>query len=344
MYDRPIASTIKNPSRLFWLINSTAWLLVVLINTVFQTKYFQTNYDAIGYSFLIGGVGFLASLIIRYFVLKLKLIDQFDKKAFPKLFILAIGVAFLSVALFIVCILSFFPGQTLSTDAALKSLFNFSLILLIWTLTYAGYLFFEHQQFLARQQLNLSLQLKQAELNNIRKQLSPHFLFNAINNIRALIKVDPDKAREALIDVSDLLRYALNYQKRQTVSIAEEMEIVKGYVNLNMIHLGANVRFDLNVDPSVDRIDIPPMSIQLLVENAIKHGDLQDGAVIVVRSAVINGKQIMEVSNPGSLNVNNNEGIGLSNLKHRLKDLFEDRHAFKIFEQDGRVIAQIHLG
>ena len=334
-------SLIKKPGRLFWSINITGWLLVVFVNIVFQTRYFQENFDAISYSFLIASVGFTASIVLRYTILKLQLIDKKFVIALLYLFGITVLSAVVSVIIFTIAIVSFFPAQTFSFGMLLGNMFNFSLMLFIWTLTYAGYLFFENQQNLAKQKLSLSLQLKQAELNNLRKQLSPHFLFNSINNIRSLILIDPEKARDALLDISDLLRYALNYQKKQSVSVKEEMEIVQGYINLNRIHLGKNVLFDVVVDKELMELTIPPMSIQLLVENAIKHGDLSQSARITVKVKQAGEYSLIEVSNPGSLKASDPIGIGLENLKQRLEDLFENRYAFEIFENNRQVTAQI---
>ena len=283
------------------------------------------------------------SLLIRYLILKLNLIDKKFAVLIPILLMITAVISITCVLLFTIIILNLFPSNEFSTGNLIGNIFNLGLVFLIWTLIYASFLFFESQQKLAQQKLNLSLQLKEAELNNLRKQLSPHFLFNAINNIRSLILINPEKARDALLDVSDLLRYALNYQKKKSVTVAEEMEIVMGYINLNKIHLGKNVNFEIEIKDSLKTLDIPPMSIQLLVENAIKHGALIDGGLVSVIATEEAGYRLIQVSNPGQLKSSNADGIGLKNLKQRLNSMYLKKAEFIIYEKHNMVNAQIKI-
>lgn len=332
---------LQKPKSSFWWVNGVGWFAVTIINIIFQTEYLTENFDAIGYSFVITVPSFLVTLIIRYVILKFRIIEKPIGFIIPYLFVITIIATLICVITFSVLIVSIFPHQTTSVGEMFRSSFQFGMLILVWILFYGGYLFFENQQRLNQQQLKLLLKLKEAELNNLRKQLSPHFLFNSLNNIHSLIRIDPEKAREAILNISDLLRYVLNYQNKETVTIEEEMEIVAIYMQLNSIHLESNVKFQVAIDSSLSNIHIPPLSIQLMVENALKHGTIVNGAVVSVKAYLSDGKKIIEVVNPGKMSQKNNEGIGIPNLNHRLTAIFGENVTFEIFEKENTVISQI---
>lgn len=332
--------TLRKPSPSFWWINSVGWFALTIINIIFQTEYFTENFEAIGYSFLITIPSFGVTFLTRYVILRFRIIEKPIRYIIPYLLIITIVATCLCVFTFSGLIISVFPGQIISIGELFRNVFQFGLIVLIWILLYGSFLFFQNQQQLNEQQLKLSLQLKEAELNNLRKQLSPHFLFNSLNNIHALIRIDPEKAREAILNLSDLLRYVLNYQKKTTVTVDEEMEIVTIYMQLNSIHLGNNVTFETAIDPALRNLHIPPLSIQLLVENALKHGSIVD-ALITVKGYRQQGKSIIEVTNPGTIGQKDKEGIGIPNLQHRLTAVFGQNVTFEMFEKEKRVVSQI---
>lgn len=335
---------LKRPKKSFWWVNSIGWFCMTIVNIVFQTEFFTENFEAIGYSFLITVPSFCFTLLIRYIVLKFRIIEKPIAYLIPSLIGITIVATMLCVVTFSALIAIVYPQEMDSISDMIRSGFQFGLLILIWILFYSGFLFFENQQRLNEEQLKLSLKLKEAELNNLRKQLSPHFLFNSLNNIHSLIRIDPEKAREAILNISDLLRYVLNYQKNETVTIEEEMQIVNVYIQLNGIHLGKNVRFDVAIDSELNSLSIPPLSIQLLVENAIKHGKITNGSVISVKGFRSGEKWVIEVTNPGTINKKDGDGIGIVNLSHRLKTIFGQKADFKIFEKENSVVSQIIIG
>lgn len=335
---------IHRPKQGFWVMNTLGWLIMGIINVLFQTNYFSENPDAYAYTLIIISFGFLFCVLFRWIILKTDLVNRKALLILPVLLLMQLVFALINVSLFTFVIMWFVvPDSIWSWDQFLGNAFNVGLVFSIWSLIYVGYLFVEQRGRLQEHRFELMLQLKEAELNNLRKQLSPHFLFNAINNIRSLVLIDPEKARQSLLDVSDLLRYALNYQKKELVSIEEEMEIVTAYINLNMIHLQKNAHFKIRVDKELEGLMIPPMSIQLLIENAVKHGKLINDAEVSVSVVSGDGENRIEVVNPGKLDKGYEEGIGLSNLQQRLEAHFGSKVAFRLLETDGIINAQIRL-
>jgi two-component system, LytTR family, sensor kinase len=334
---------VQRPRSSFWFLNGVGWIIVTLINITFQTEYYSTNFDAIGYSFVITSVGFLFTFFIRYTILKFQINEKALRLIIPYLSLLTVISSIACVVVYSLFIELIYPHLSTSLGEIARSSFQFGLLILVWILLYGSILFFENQQKLKEQKLFLSLKLKEAELNNLHKQLSPHFLFNALNNIYALIRVEPEKAREAILNMSDLLRYVLNCQKMERVSVQEEMQIVEAYMDLNRIHLGQNVRFEVDISPSVLDLSLPPLSLQLLVENAIKHGDILNGSLVKIQGYEKKGNQIIQVFNPGQLKTDKIFGIGLSNLQHRLETMYGANAKFEISESKNVVRSQITI-
>ncbi|MBB3701170.1 histidine kinase [Flammeovirga yaeyamensis] len=335
-----------NARREFWITNTIGWVILYAINVTFQTQYFTCNFEAIFYSIVIAGTGFMISLFLRYFYSKIIIQNT------PILITILKGIAVLMIISFLktiidLCFFIVFEFEELNylegEFEVLPYMFSMLMVLSIWSLIYFNYKYFENQKKIETDKLKLSLELKQLELSNLKDQLSPHFLFNAINNIRSLILIDAESARESLVHVSELLRYILNYQNKTLVHLEEEIEIVKSYIQLNQLHFGDKVEFILKVNDRLLDIEIPPLSIQLLLENAIKHGDINKGSSIEVHVFDKNNEVFIYVKNQGSLRGSPGNGIGLRNLEQRLISELNNSADFKIFEKDHSVTAQITI-
>lgn len=189
---------------------------------------------------------------------------------------------------------------------------------------------------------NLRLQnsLKEAQLANLSNQLNPHFLFNAINNIRFTIYEDATKADTMLTGLSEMLRYSLERSRQDKVRLVEELEIITLYIDLIKVQMEERLAFVLDVAPSLHGYLIPPMTLQLLVENAIKHGidKLRHGGIVELKAEAKNQQLIFSVTNNCGDNkpllsteaASNNIGIGLVNIQERLRLLYGDRASLNI--------------
>ena len=191
------------------------------------------------------------------------------------------------------------------------------------------------------EKLALKAALQEAELMVLKNQINPHFLFNALNNIRSLILIEPEKARKMVTHISDLLRYSIQFNASEKVSLKEEVEIVKDYLQLESIQFDERLKYDIEISPETLKIPIPPMAIQLLVENAIKHGlsTQAAGGTILIRTKANDENLIIEVINSGQLQTNKKrEGIGLKNLMERLKILFGPFAEFSLSNTENNTV------
>ena len=202
---------------------------------------------------------------------------------------------------------------------------NVMVLLLMWSVCYFAYQFTQKSREKELETLQVQAQLKEAELRVLKNQVNPHFLFNALNNIRSLILSDPEQARDMLTHISDLLRYSIQFTAQSQVSLAQELDIVQDYLALESIHYGERLRYEIEIPPACMQVQIPPMAIQLLVENAIKHGisNLPKGGTIQIQAAQMEEELVITVTNSGQItSQSSGTGIGLQNLISRLNVLF----------------------
>lgn len=157
-----------------------------------------------------------------------------------------------------------------------------------------------------------------AQLETLKAQLNPHFLFNALNSIRALIAEDPARAQEAVTELSSLLRYTLHSPAGPLVPLAEEMEAVRHYLRLEQIRFEDRLQVRESIAVEALQAAVPPMLVQTLVENAIKHGLAREpgGGVLNMTGELHAGRLRLTVTNPGRLG--SGDGIGLRNARERL--------------------------
>lgn len=168
---------------------------------------------------------------------------------------------------------------------------------------------------------------KEEELENLKQQLNPHFLFNTLNSIYALIAISPDTAQTAVHKLSQMLRYVL-YEDRATVELSKEFDFVRNYVSLMRMRLSPGMELREHIDENgMGKLPIAPLIFITLIENAFKHGitGKKDDVISIDLTASENGTVICEVRNNVSDNGKENKkegGIGLQNLRRRLELLY----------------------
>ncbi|HVP00503.1 MAG TPA: histidine kinase [Bryobacteraceae bacterium] len=172
------------------------------------------------------------------------------------------------------------------------------------------------------------LQARDAELRALKAQINPHFLFNSLNSITALTTVDPAKAREMCILLSDFLRSTLGLGEREAVSWKEELALSRTYLDVEQVRFGSRLRVEIDVDEACADCMVPPLVLQPLVENAVKHGiaTMVDGGLIRVEGHLVDGLMEVSVANdfdPDSPAPRRN-GLGLRNVRSRLATRFGD--------------------
>jgi hypothetical protein len=195
-----------------------------------------------------------------------------------------------------------------------------------------AYFFYHLSDSLTRsefERLRLATTAKEAELRALKSQVNPHFIFNSLNSLRALIEEDPGRARGAVTRLAGLLRYALQSGQHETVPLEDELRIVNDYLALEQVRFEERLQVRLEVAPDTLTLPVPPLLLQTLVENAVKYGiaPRPEGGEIVIRTRREGDVLRLEVSNPGSLAPavpadDGSTGLGIRNAGERLRLLF----------------------
>lgn len=218
-----------------------------------------------------------------------------------------------------------------------------TVLILFWNALYFTYHFFSKSRKQELNNLTLEASRNEIELKNLRTQLNPHFLFNSLNSIRALIEIEPVKAKNSVTALSNLLRKSLMMGKHNLVSLEDEIEMVSNYLDLEKIRFEERLVVKWDLDEKIKDFLIPPFSIQMLVENAIKHGisTLIKGGEICIKTKKNEESIVITVENSGILKKEVDLGIGIENTQRRLALQYNGNAHFDIKQEESKVISSI---
>ncbi|WP_457418029.1 sensor histidine kinase [Roseateles sp. P5_E7] len=270
----------------------------------------------------------------------------------PPLFavVLQIVVFFVNRAGVALGLLEFPPGMPRSFLVLLVYTFNTSILLWLWMAVWVGLQMIERWRSGEIAKWKAETAARELELQVLRAQINPHFLFNALNNLRALINEDPTRAREMLSRLSNTLRHTLQHSAKERVPLADELAVVRDYIALEQLHHEERLRVDWQIDPATTGASVPPMLLQLLVENAIKHGIARTsgGGVVDIGLRRDGARLAVAVSNPGQWTPGgsgsaDSTGLGLAHLRERLARAGGDGAGCRIEAADGRVTVTVEL-
>lgn len=340
---------MKSANSRYWLCQFIGWGMVVASVLFFARAYNVSISKTVlfGRILIIFAGGILSTHILRLFIKWRGWIMQSVEKVVPKLAIATV-VTSLFFSLLVLIANELFhllvDSQEKQTFAArlLGQTVNNGLLILAWVLLYYFYHFIEKSRRQQMDTLQLESLIKELELKTIKAHINPHFIFNSLNSIRALIDENPSRARTAVTELSNILRSSMQADKAETVTFEKELNIVKDYLALENMRFEDRLRVEYEIDEDTLDQQVPPMMLQTLVENAIKHGISKHirGGVIKIISDFKNQYHELAVQNTGNLNgVLNGEagtddligrGFGLSSTQNRLGLLYGNKASFEI--------------
>jgi hypothetical protein len=188
---------------------------------------------------------------------------------------------------------------------------------------------------------------KEAELKALKAQINPHFLFNSLNSISALATVDGVRAREMCIKLSDFLRSTLSLGEKQSISLRDELGLAKAYLDVEQVRFGVRLKVELETDAECDDCIVPPLFLQPLVENAVKHGiaGLVEGGTIRLEARCRNGRLHVIIGNEFDPDAPaaRRHGLGLQNVRNRLHALYEDEARIDTANTGQRFVVEVDL-
>lgn len=228
----------------------------------------------------------------------------------------------------------------------IRGLIGFLLSVIVNLLFYNFYLIAYSREAMERE-TQLKELMQRTELQALKNQLNPHFIYNSLNSISSLTLTAPDKARDMVIRLSDFLRYALKQDAMQMTPLEKELEYIDSYLQIEKVRFGAKLSYSLACDPELKNLAIPVMLLQPLFENAVKHG-LQKSTrpfELTFETEKREGEVVLRVKNSFDKEFARfrREGVGLENIRNRLRLIYGNGNLLKLSTEEAFFIASLSL-
>ncbi len=324
----------------FWRWNAVAWGGFALVAFLIRFAIFRHAEPALAFTALLEPVAFLISGLLYWTYLRLEKNERFGLRTATVLVIaslVAAGITTVIARQWSELIGWSPPNWTPREEWLLRLVFSW-FAFLAWSLAF----FALRSTRVADGALH---QAERVELDLLRAQLDPHFLFNSLNNVAAEIPVNPDAAEEMIHELSDYLRYSLDQRHQLVTPLATEIDALIAYLRIEQVRFGD--RMEASVEAEIDAREclVPSFLLQPLIENAVKHGLKADHCVIRLLATSESEILRIRVSNPGQLpeSLEVVEGVGLETLRRRLSLHYPNRSAFELSQMDGVVTAELTL-
>jgi two-component system, LytTR family, sensor histidine kinase AlgZ len=240
------------------------------------------------------------------------------------------------------------PANSSVFRAAAPTLFGFGFFLYLLAMA-ASYLAaaFAISQEAERRGLELQVLAREAELRALRAQIDPHFLFNSLQSISALIGIDTAAARRMCLLLADFLRDTLALGARERIALTEELALARRFLEIEQVRFGARLQTSVEAEPGAGGEEVPALVLQPLIENAVTHGiaHVLDGGVVRIQAARQRGSLVIMVDNPCDADrpAGRGTGIGLRNVRERLETEYGPDARLRTEEKDGRFVARIDI-
>jgi len=341
--------------QLYWISQVTGWYFFIGINLFIISSFEEVTWQRVLVWIFLGFLGILFTHFLRGVIREKNWLNLPLKNTILRILTASIITGIIIYALVFAAsyVAGTFKQEEYNFARLVAGIINTSILILLWCLIYYVVHYTENYKKKEIESLIWEAAVKDYELKTLKSQLNPHFMFNAMNSIRALIEEDPESAKVAITKLSNILRYSLQMERMERVPLEDEIETVINYLDLERIRFEDRLKYKIDIDKVTNKIEIPPMMIQTLVENGIKHGIAKrtEGGEVQLKSKMIttsNGPKLkIEIRNSGYFSeeqLRNSSGFGVSNTKHRLNLLFGDDAHFSIMNENGNtVLAEIEI-
>lgn len=331
---------IDNKRRLYWILQISTWTVYAMLQIVFFSMQSQQviSIRRIIFFVLEALICLLVTHFFRHLLNRWKWLSLPVPSMIPRVLgsvvLLGVSIYFLRIPVGFWLNIVSVRTQAFQVDQILGYAAFYIFLLFLWSVFYFTYHYIERYN----KSLKYEASMIESELNNLKTQLNPHFIFNALNSIRALVDENPDKSKLAINQLSNILRNSLTFDKKGLTKFDDELKIVRDYLSLESIRFEERLKTEFDIHPQSHNYFVPPFMIQTLVENGVKHGvsKLKAGGLVQVRTKVEHGKLKIQIRNSGHL-INgargSNSGVGLRNTIHRLRLLYGNEASFKIVNE-----------
>lgn len=340
-----------NKQRIYWFSQFAGWgsyIIVILVFNKIIGVPIDTEMMINLMLTLLLGLG-LSDVYRRFIIkadwLRLGILQLIHRSIFAS--ILLATVFFFSHSFFAEILLEYgCPSFTLQDS--IYNILNITAIFIVWSLLYFLIHFVNNSRMAQIKNLRWEATRNEIELNKLKSQLNPHFIFNSMNSIRALIDDEPAKAKENVTRLANILRNSMMLGKQKLVSLKEELQLVSDYLELEKTRFEERLKVSTYIDKNAYDFKVPPLMVQTLVENGIKHGvsDLPKGGELII-DIKLNGDKsecTIVIVNDGYYDIDkDHNGFGIVNTRERLRLIYGERASFSVSNKNGRVVAEVKV-
>lgn len=332
---------------IYWYCQLFGWFFYITVNSVFFGLSYKSGYKEYLMFFLTLLFGIAITHFYRSLLISLKILNLSLAKQLISIVIFSFvkGVIFCFITLGLYKSFGFITYELSALDIV-SSILNFTVIFCLWNIIYFGFHYFQNYKLAEINSLRYLAASKESELNSLKAQLNPHFIFNCMNSIRALIDENPGNAKDAVTRLSNILRNTLLMDKRKEIQLKDEIGLVKDYLDLEHIRYEERLNYEFAIQEEVTNMNIPPFIIQTQVENAIKHSiSVFPGNGMIRIEAFRNDDNLkIIVSNTGKLSSEKPlTGVGFKNSIQRLELLYGQKGKIFITEVHDLVVVDITI-
>lgn len=342
----------KNKEKAFWFFQISGWTLFSFQHIFVFSPIKEFTYHNLFVRSMILAFGFIISIFLRY---RLKKIDYLKYSFFSLLIIIFISSLICSTVWYIGGAIFYesmkynyihFRDTTL-TDV-IVGIARDNVVFIGWSGLYFGIKFWMEWVSQKEETDKALLLARNAQLEMLKYQLNPHFLFNTLSSLRALTSKENVKAKEIITKISEFLRYTLIEINSNEVPLSKEIEVIKNYLDIEKVRFEDELQVDFKIDPNTEDYPVPIFLIHPLVENAIKHG-MQTSPIplkIFISAKMIDNRLNVNVFNTGKWierKETDSTRRGLENIKRRLQIYSPNEHEFQVIKNDNSVQVNLSL-
>lgn len=334
----------------YWIFQGIGWFLFAFLNIYIAAITKELSLPIFLLDILLSISGLWLTHGYRTYILNKRWVDKSTESLLKHVFFAILLLSLLYTIIYFIMTRLVLPSSVLQVDFSniFGTFMAIFVLFSIWNAIYFTWNYVEKNRQLLIQQLTMESELKDLEIKTIKANLQPHFIFNALNSIRALIDEDPVRAREAVTKISNILRSSIA-KKEEADTLENEINLVEDYLALEKIRFEERLQFDKHIAPEVLPIKIPTMMLQTLIENAIKHGIAahESGGIIKLEAFLNNQLLTIKIKNTGLLNPQtihqDSLSFGLNASKQRLGHLYPGKSSLKIEQENDLVVTTITI-
>lgn len=339
-------------NKIYWLCQIIGWFSMVGIETINYTFFIVGKFSFTLLVILIAYavVGIFCTHGYRYIIRKRDFFQAGTVRIWINAFLSTVIIA--TILTFVNLLVTVFTSggsyviKNIQFIEVAGMIINWMRYVGVWVIIYFLFKLLQKANKIEQEKLIVENLARTTELELLKAQLNPHFLFNALNSIKALVVINPEQSRDAIVKLGELLRFTLSYGKEKLIQLADEIAEVKKYLDLEQLRFGDRLQVEYEIDNHTLSKTIPPAIILTLAENAVKHGIAKHEMDITIRvlSVITDDYLVIQVMNTGVFNKQEkNNGIGLKHIVRRLEEVFDNKALFSIEQQNGNVVSVIKI-